>query len=200
MKIVAGILLSLCISIAASAQDFPSKSLTKGTWEFGGYAGGGTGLDHADNTQFMVAGGRVGYILTGEHLSGWFRGNFEWAGDVMPVYIVFPPLSAVYGASIKPVIWQWNFTGAKKIAPYFGAAGGILFTTKDIPPGDTSTVNFTPQGFFGLHIFTREGRAWQVEADIVHHSNASMGNHNPGYNASLFLTVGYTWYKSKIRK
>jgi len=33
--------------------------------------------------------------------------------------------------------------------------------------------------------------------DVVHHSNASLGDRNPGYNASVFFTVGYSWYKSR---
>jgi lipid A 3-O-deacylase len=200
VKFISGMILALFLSGAAAAQDTKSedwvkKSLTPGTWEFGVFAGGGTGLGHADNTQFLVAGGRIGCVLTGEHFSGWPRGNFEWAADLMPAYIVFPPNSAVYGGSFKPVILQWNFTGKKKVAPYFAAAGGVLFSTQNIPPGNTSYVNFTPQAVIGMHIFTRPGRALQLEGEFVHHSNASLGAQNPGYNISFFFTVGYTWYK-----
>jgi lipid A 3-O-deacylase len=177
------------------AQGLPSESLTKGTWEFGAIVGGGTGLGHADNTQFFYAGGRVGRVLTKEHLSGHLRGNFEWAGDFMPIYAVFPPVNGIYGGSIKPVIWQWNFTSGKKIAPYLAIAGGVLFSTHNVPPGNTSYVNFTPQGAFGWHIFNRQGRALLLEAAIVHHSNASLGTQNPGLNASFFFTVGYSWFR-----
>ncbi len=128
---------------SAGAQDEPAQSMTRGTWELGVFSGGGIGLGKSDNTQFMYAGGRVGLVLTGEHGSGPFRGNFEWAVDLMPFYTVFPPASAVYGGSFKPVIWQWNFTSGKKIAPYVAAAGGIVFSTDDVPPGNTSPVNFT---------------------------------------------------------
>jgi lipid A 3-O-deacylase len=210
MKIIATLVVSLFLAGAAAAQDASSQvaktqdtksedwvkeTLKKGTWEFGVFGGGGTGLGKSDNTQFFVAGGRVGRILTGEHLSGWLRGNFEWAVDAMPVYIVFPPDSAVYGGSFTPVIWQWNFTGRKKVAPYFAAQGGVLFSTQNIPPGNTSYVNFTPGGVLGVHIFAREGRAVQLEGGIIHHSNASLGTTNPGYNASFMFKIGYTWYK-----
>jgi lipid A 3-O-deacylase len=216
MKILATIVLSLSLAGAAAAQDATSQAaktpdaksqatrsddwvhatLKKGTWEFGLFAGGGTGLGKSDDTQFFMAGGRVGRILTGEHLPGWLRGNFEWAGDAMPAYVVFTPNNgAVYGGSFTPAIWQWNFTGRKKVAPYFAAQGGVLFSTHNIPPGNTSYVNFTPGGVFGVHIFMREGRAVQVEGGIIHHSNASLGTENPGYNASFILKLGYTWYK-----
>lgn len=201
MKIIAGIFLLLLWTGAAAAQetssqDLPSQTLKKGTWELGLFAGGGTGLGHADDTQFFLAGGRVGWVLTGEHFSGWRRGNFEWAVDLMPLYAVFPPNGGVYGASIKPAIWQWNFTHGKKIAPYIAVAGGILFSAHNLPPGNTSNINFTPQGAFGVHIFTREGRALLLEGAIVHHSNASLGTQNPGYNAAFLFTIGYSWFKT----
>jgi hypothetical protein len=195
MKILIGMLFALLLSGSAAAQDLLSQSLSKGTWELGLFTGGGTGLKHADDTQFFDAGGRVGLVLTGEHLPGWFHGNFEWAVDMMPAYVVFTPNQAVYGGSFKPVIWQWNFTRGKKIAPYFAIAGGVLFTTHDVPPGHTSFVNFTPQGAFGAHVFLKRGRALLLEGAIVHHSNASLGTQNPGYNAAFFFTVGYSWFK-----
>jgi lipid A 3-O-deacylase len=196
MKIIVSVFLSLLFASAAAAQDLPSTSLTRGTWDLGAFAGGGTGLGKSDDTQFFIAGGRVGRVLTGEHFSGWARGNFEWAIDLMPAYIVFPPTSAVYGGSFKPVIWQWNFTGGKKISPYAAVAGGVVFSRRNIPPGDTSTVNFTTQGVFGVHIFTRQSRALQLESAFGHLSSASLGNHNPGYNAFFTFTIGYTWYKT----
>lgn len=196
MKTLFVAIFTLFMASAAAAQDLPSKTLTRGTWELGAFAGGGEGFGKSDNTQFLIAGGRGGLVLTKEFMPGILRGNFEWAVDVMPVYIVFPPNSGVYGGSIKPVIWKWNFTHWQKVAPYFAAAGGILFTRQNIPPGDTSQVNFTPQADFGIHIFLREGRAITLEMDAVHHSNASLGNQNPGYNGSYFFTVGYTWFKT----
>ncbi len=195
MRTIAALLLALLFASAAAAQGLPSESLTKGTWEFGLIGGGGTGLGHSDDTQFMYAGGRVGVVLTSEHLSGWMHGNFEWSGDFMPIYTVFPPQSAIYGGSFKPVMWLWNFTSRKKITPYFGPAAGVLFSTHNVPPGNTSYVNFTPQGVLGAHIFLKQGRALIVEGAIVHHSNASLGNQNPGYNGSFFFTVGYSWFK-----
>jgi lipid A 3-O-deacylase len=183
----------------ATTGDLPTRSLTKGTWELGVIAGGGEGLGIRSNTQFFYAGGRVGAILTHEHFSGWIRGNFEWAVDLMPIYVVFPPQSAIYGGSFKPVMWLWNFTSGKKIAPYFGPAAGVLFSTHNVPPGDTSYVNFTPQAVFGTHVFLKKGRALVLETAIVHHSSASLGTQNPGYNASIFFTIGYSWFKVRER-
>lgn len=197
MKFVIAIFVAMLVASGVMAQDMPSASLTRGTWELAPLVGGGTGLGKSSDTQFVYAGGRAGLVLTGEHLSGFLRGNFEWAFDALPVYTVLTPGGAVYGGSFKPVIWQWNFTRGQKIAPYVAAAGGIVFSTRNIPPGDTSQVNFTPQFVFGAHIFVKRRRAFFFEGSLGHLSSASLGAHNPGYNATLLFTVGYSWFKSR---
>lgn len=185
----------LFAAASANAQSLSSQSLVRDAWEFEPFIGGGTGLGHADTTQFLIAGGRVGKIITGNHLHGWARGNFEFAADFMPLYLVMQPGGAVYGASFKPVIFQWNFTSHKTIDPYALIASGILFTTSNVPPGNTSYVNFTTQGALGFRFFQRPKRSWNVEIQAVHHSNASLGHLNPGLNASLLFTLGYSWFK-----
>lgn len=184
-----------CVSAAANGQSPPSHSLTRGAWELEPFIGGGTGLGHADTTQFLVAGGRIGKIITGDHLHGWARGNFEFAADFMPLYLVMQSGGSVYGASFKPLIFQWNFTSHKTIDPYALIAGGILFTTSNVPLGNTSDVNFTTQGALGFRFFQRPKRSWNFEIQAVHTSNASLGHLNPGLNASLLFTLGYSWFK-----
>jgi hypothetical protein len=97
---------------------------------------------------------------------------------------------------VKPAIWKWNFTSGKTVAPYVSVAGGILFSTQNLPPGNnTSWVNFTPQAALGANIFLKPRKALLIEAAYVHHSNAGLSTYNPGYNASLFFTVGYSWFR-----
>lgn len=177
-------------------EDFRAQSLVKGAWELGVLAGGGTGLGESYGTQFFYAGGRAGRILTGEHLPGLLRGNFEWAVDVLPIYSVLTPDGGgIYAASIKPAIWQWNFTSFKKFAPYVAAAGGVVFSKSNVPPGDTSKVNFTPQFVVGSHYFFQQRRALFFEGSVGHLSSASLGPHNPGYNVTFLFTVGLSWFK-----
>lgn len=206
MKFLAAVISTMALAAAVAAQDSTppptpapavplTQSLKDGAIELGAFAGGGTGLGHSDGTQFFYLGGRVGFILTRDHLPGWLRGNFEWAVDVMPVYTVLPSSGAIYGGSFKPVIWQWNFTRGKKIAPYVAAHGGIVFSTSNVPPGDTSYVNFTSQFVSGAHIFLKPRQALFMETAIGHLSSASLGVHNPGYNISMLFTVGYSWFK-----
>lgn len=183
------------LTAAAHAQTLPAQSITRGAWEFQPFVGGGTGLGHADTTQFLIAGGRIGKIITSNHLDGWLRGNFELATDLMPLYLVMQPGGTVYGASFKPLIFEWNFAGNHKVAPYALITGGVLFTTSNVPPGNTSYVNFTPQGALGFRFFRRPKRSWDFEIQAVHHSNASLGHLNPGLNGSLMFSLGYSWFK-----
>jgi lipid A 3-O-deacylase len=137
-----------------AAPAAPTNSLTdgRGTWELGAFLGGGTGAGKSSDTQFLYAGGRADLVLTPDLFTSTpIRGNLEYAVEVMPVYTVFTPNGAVYGASIKPFLVQWNFTKPQRIVPYVHIAGGVLFTTSDIPPPNTSSINFTPQIGGGVH-------------------------------------------------
>jgi lipid A 3-O-deacylase len=180
------------------AQDFlslPSQAIHYGSWEIGGFVGGGLGDGHDADTDFMFGGIRAGRVLTDDHGPGALRGNFEMLGEIRPVYEVLTPANGhVYGFHFMPIILRWNFKGWKRMSPYGQLAGGILFSTSRLPPGDTSSVNFTPQGAAGLNIFTKPGQAVAIEFVEFHHSNANLGNKNPGYNAGFLFTIGYMWY------
>ena len=180
------------------ARDFlslPSQAIHYGSWEIGGFVGGGFGDGHDADTDFMFGGIRAGRVLTDDHGPGALRGNFEYLGEIRPVYEVLTPANGnVYGFHFMPIILRWNFKGWKRMSPYGQLAGGILFSTSRLPPGDTSSVNFTPQGAAGLNIFTKPGQALAIEFVEFHHSNANLGNKNPGYNAGFLFTIGYMWF------
>jgi lipid A 3-O-deacylase len=110
-----------------------------------------------------------------------------------------------YGASITPVIFRWNFlTKSPRFQPWFQGAGGLIYTTHKFPPdqlvphgtpGATSVWNFSPQGGFGLHYFVKPKRSIDLGVNAVHISSASLGDKNPGVNASIQIQVGYTYWK-----
>jgi hypothetical protein len=127
------------------------------------------------------------------------------------------------GISITPAVLRWNFAGSRRFTPWVQGAGGLLWTNHKYPafggppvcatacppvgqslyytPGDngpnddTSVWNFTPQFGVGVHYFVRPRRSLDLGANAIHISSASLGDKNPGVNASVQFTVGYSWWK-----
>jgi hypothetical protein len=113
------------------------------------------------------------------------------------------------GVSITPIILRWNFTGTRRISPWIQGAGGVIWTNhkypafgsptlnlaNDGPNTDASIWNFTPQFGVGFHYFLRPRRSLDFSANAVHVSSSSLGDKNPGVNASVQFTIGYTWWK-----
>ena len=201
MKVRLFALLLFCTCLPALAQTNDIAPLSKEMWEIGPWFGGGTGLGTASDFKIINAGVRIGRVLTGTLGTGTFRGTFEWAADLMPLYEIRQddfyttgPQHWVYGGAFNPVILKWNWVANKKITPYFAAEGGVLFTKTEVPAGDTSRVNFLPGGAFGIYIHRGEKHAIDLSAHVTHISNASLG-HNPGINATMQFRVGYTWFK-----
>jgi lipid A 3-O-deacylase len=185
---------SFFFSTIMRAQAVPSQPLTRGTWEVGAFAGGGSGLFGASGEQYVVAGVRVGRVLSREHLHGWARGNFEYAGDFMPLFEVYQGGKAVYGGNFTPIMLKWNFTRSRKIVPYLLLSGGGLVTTSNVPPGDTSDFNFVGGGSAGVQLFVRPRSALIWETRWVHISNAFLGRYNPQLVSNFLFTVGYSWF------
>jgi len=114
-----------------------------------------------------------------------------------------------HGVSITPIILRWNFTHGSRVMPWVQAAGGVLWTNHKYPAygegpvnlqnmgpnADASVWNFTPQGGVGLHYFVKPRQSLDFGANAVHISSASLGDRNPGVNASVQFTIGYSWWK-----
>ena len=151
-------------------------------WTGGGHSvPGGT-----SNTEVWNVGARYGWILTRPFGPGFLKGRFEYAVDIVPVFMVFQganefePSTTSYGAGFNPFDLKWNFATRGKIVPYFELSGGVLFTNNDVPAG-TNNVNFTPGAGLGTH-FLGEKYNWSVEVRYLHVSNAGLAVPNPGLN------------------
>ncbi len=122
------------------------------------------------------------------------------------------------GASLTPDILRWNFAGSRRVTPWVQGAGGLVWTNHKFPAfggppisqgggltnssigdntanADTSVWNFTPQFGVGAHYFVSPTRSLDFGANAIHVSSASLGDRNPGVNASVQFTVGYSWWK-----
>lgn len=108
------------------------------------------------------------------------------------------------GVSITPIVLRWDLTPGRRVAPFLQGAGGLIWTDHKYPPdiivpkgqpGGTSVWNFTPQFGIGMHYFLKDRRSIDLGANAVHISSASLGDRNPGVNASVQFQIGYSWWK-----
>jgi lipid A 3-O-deacylase len=205
------------------------------SWEYGPFANFGTGVGDRSDYKFFWGGFQLSKILSPVVHAGIFSGQFEYGGEIMPLWQAYTPqphtvqiecetsTGQLYscpwqfgggtftGVSIMPVIFRWNFlTRSRRIQPWFQAAGGLIYTTHKFPPnymsnnnpakgpiidGGTSVWNFMPQGGLGVHYFLKPGRSIDLNVNAVHISSASLGDRNPGVNASIQIQAGYTFWK-----
>jgi lipid A 3-O-deacylase len=191
------------------------------SWEYGPFVDGGKGVGNRADFKFFFAGAQLAKVITPVVHAGFLSGQFEYGGNVIPIWQAYTPAQKTYflpdgasytvgggtftGVSLTPVIFRWNFlTRLHHIQPWFQAAGGLVYTTHKFPPdvlvvhgepGGTSVWNFSPQGGFGMHYFVRSRRSIDLAVNAVHISSASLGDRNPGVNASIQIQVGYTFWK-----
>jgi hypothetical protein len=194
------------------------------SWELGPFANWGTGVGNRSDYKFFWAGVQLAKPLSPVIHAGIFSGQFVFGGNIMPLWQAYtpPPHEQTFfypggyyvapegggtfrGVSLTPVIFRWNFlTKSRRIQPWFQAAGGLVYTTHKFPPdqevpqgtpGGTSVWNFSPQGGVGVHYFIRDKRSIDLGVNGVHISSASLGDRNPGVNASVQIQVDYTFWK-----
>ncbi len=196
-------------------------------YEAGAFFQGGVGTADRSDFKFASAGVRLGKVLTDSHLPGLLRGQFEYAGELMPYWQSFTPAPAFHqtpytfegqsgfinepynggtfsGVSITPIILRWNLHPGRRLAPFAQGAGGLIWTNHKYPPdiivpagtpGRTSVWNFTPQFGIGAHYFLKPRRSIDLSANAIHISSASLGDRNPGVNASVQFQIGYSWWR-----
>lgn len=186
-------------------------------WEGGVFLGGGLGTSGETDDHFLNGGIRVGKVLTGPSGPGILRGQFEYAAELMPYWQAFTPRQAFQpfpgaapvttggtysGISITPALLRWNFVRrpghGQRVLPWVQGGGGLIWTNHKFPPNGargTSVWNFTPQFGVGMHYFVRPKQSIIFAANAVHISNASLGDSNPGVNATVQFQIGYTWWK-----
>jgi len=198
------------------------------SWEYGPFVNYGNGVGDRSEYKFLSAGFQLAKPLSPVMRAGIFSGQFEFGGNVMPLWQAYTPApheqtftcvtsegdhfacsrhvggGTFRGVSLTPVILRWNFlTRSRRIQPWLQGAGGLIYTTHKFPPsymtatanGGTCVWNFAPQGGVGLHYFTHPKRSIDIGVNAVHISSASLGDHNPGVNASIQVQVGYTFWK-----
>jgi hypothetical protein len=206
----------------APASEF--QPLAERRWEMGPFVNLGSGIGDRSDFYFFAPGFQLSRSLFPVVHAGPLSGRFEFGGNIMPLWQAYTPSpykqvvtsgntqitqqiggGTYTGVSVTPVVFRWNFRPeARRLTPWFQAAAGVVYTTHKFPPtvevpegtpGGTSVFNFRSGGGMGFHYFTRPRRSIDVLLSAEHISSASLGDKNPGVNASLQLQLGYTWWK-----
>jgi lipid A 3-O-deacylase len=186
IKIAAvALLVSLLNCGDAHAQSGPER----GGHELQVWTGGGHGTNGSQSGDGVFnIGARYGWILTDPHGPGFLRGRFEYAVDVVPVFVVAQRTNTAYGFGVNPFALKWNFATHGSVAPYVDLGGGTLFTNTKVPEG-TAHVNFTTSGALGAH-FLRSKYNFSAEVRFMHISNAGISRPNPGIN-TIQVRLGF---------
>jgi lipid A 3-O-deacylase len=181
--------------MAATGLGWTQDGPEEGGNEVQVWAGGGHSVPGGtQHTEAFDAGARYGWVITGPHWPGILRGRFEYAVDVVPVYLIFQPANTAYAWGFNPLVLKWNFARHGRFSPYLELSGGVLFSNHDIPMY-TNDVNFSPSAALGTHILG-EKYNWSVDVRYLHISSAGLGDYNPGLNTvQVRLGVGRFWKK-----
>jgi hypothetical protein len=157
---------------------------------------GGGGFAHSiwggrADRQFLLVGGRIGYVLTDPIGPGFLRNNVELAFEALPAFIMLQEQTA-YGVS-GTLVFRHLFLAGSRIMPVVSWGAGVLYTSAETPPG-TTRINFTPQIGFGVSFLRSDRMVVSAEYRLHHISNANLAQPNPGINSSV-LQFGLTWFR-----
>ncbi len=133
--------------------------------------------------------------------------NLKYTADIVPAAILrYPdfdiPASAPGAREIKetryafgasPLGLQVNFRPRKRIQPFIGISGGMLYFDKRTPNFVGTRFNFMSDIGGGVEIKLKNKRALIAGYKYLHISNGSRGIENPGFDNNLFY-VGYTFF------
>lgn len=182
---VLGLVASLFFCVATLGQSGPER----GGHDMQLWTGGGHGTNGSQSGDGVFnIGARYGWILTDPHGPGFLRGRFEYAVDVVPVFLVTQRTGTAYGFGVNPFALKWNFATHGSVVPYLDIGGGTLFTNVKVPE-NTSHVNFTTSGALGAH-FLRSKYNLSAEIRFMHISNAGISRPNPGIN-TIQVRLGF---------
>jgi hypothetical protein len=151
-------------TVASVQPDSPVATVSNSTpWEYGALVQGGNGLQDRTDFHFLMVGAHLGKVLTPDFGTGMFKGNLEYAVEVLPFWQSYTPkfqriscsgpvpvdsarpavtegCSAPYtvggtytGSSITPIMVRYNFTHGKRLMPWIQAAGGVVWTNHKYP-------------------------------------------------------------------
>ena len=133
---------------------------------------------------------QLGYMLGNVQGNGWYRGNFELAGEAFGSGIFEGPGDFIAGGTL----WiRYNFVPRHSpgLVPFVQAGAGMV--TTDIDHHIVGQpFNFNLDAGFGVRYFIAPDWTLNLEYRYQHISNADMGENNLGINAcGPFLGISH---------
>lgn len=184
-----------CAEPAPAARGY---ALTKGTNEFGLWAGGSPDsvelFGNVENRKLFLLALRYGRVL-----AAWDSVALEYTLDIFPAAVYFKPghvrrgSSSEYGAGLSPLGFKVIFGQQSWIKPFVAASVGFLYFEHDVPVPHSSRFNFTPELGLGVQFSLTPKTALTVGYKFHHMSNANSGRTNPGMDSNV-IDAGYSFF------
>jgi hypothetical protein len=178
------------------AQTQPPAETDRERNDFSVWSAGATGEENTDSfaeVQIWSTGIFMGWVITPDSGAGWRRGALEYGFSLIPALVQRP--QHIFGGGFEPIVLRWNFRHhLGRLTPYIEVAGGGLFTNSNLPPGNTSSFNFTARAGSGIEVPTKKHQSLDIACRWAHISNANLGVRNTEFNG-IQVSIGYRWFK-----
>jgi hypothetical protein len=166
-------------------------------WDVSIWTAGATGAaigNSFTHEQVWTAGVFAGKTIKRGVSKGWRQFDLEYGINLVPLFTYWGA-ATIRGGGFEPFILRFNSTHSMYgTVPFLEFAGGALFTTANLPPGNTSTFNFTARAGGGVYLGSKNRKPWEIGLHWYHISNGELAPYNPQFN-SLQISIGYHWYK-----
>jgi hypothetical protein len=161
-------------------------------WDFGLWGAEALGKTNGEafgETQITMAGVHIGRVFHRASLESGHRRTWEYTMELTPLFLVTRRQRA-FGGGFAPIGVRVNFAPRGRYRPYLEFNGGAMLTQKDVPPGRTSSFNFTAALGPGVTVPLTSTTALSFAIRAWHLSNAGTGDFNPSFN-TVQVVVGY---------
>ncbi|HXZ32274.1 MAG TPA: acyloxyacyl hydrolase [Terriglobales bacterium] len=190
-------LILFLLANSSAAQESAPRAAINGKWDISVWAAVATGEENTNSfneARIWTAGFFLGKLMHREVLGGWRRGTIEYGSNLIPLFLTSKS-QKVHGGGFEPIVLRWYSSHSLgRATPYLELAGGAVFTNSNLPPGNTSSLNFTARAGGGIHVFTRKRQSLDLGCGWMHASNANLGVRNPEFNG-IRLSLAYHWFK-----
>ncbi len=173
----------------------PAEVLHQGRsrWAVGGSHGVGVEINNSEEINISSVWVRWTQVLGGPQMVAGTKkilGGQPAIGIEVSPFSTFSQSPRAWGGS-GHIVFEHRLRPQQKVRPVVWTGAGVLFTSREVPPGET-TFNYTLFMGAGVEIAVSERGAIQLDYRLWHVSNLNTGRVNPGINAHT-IVAGFAW-------